>query len=128
VYLVEALYCKPEGRGFESRRSNWICFFNLRNLSSRITALRSTKPLKQNSTRIIPGGKAGPAHKADNPTATCVLIVYKMWTPRRLTSIQASTAYYMDIFTFFTVLSVYSLSLLRTVCYAVITDRFQILI
>jgi hypothetical protein len=33
--LVEALYHKPEGRGFDSRWGHWIFFFNLPNTSNR---------------------------------------------------------------------------------------------
>jgi hypothetical protein len=46
------------------------------------------------------GGK-GPARKADNLTAICEPIVEKMWEPRRLTTLWASTACYRDSFTFF---------------------------
>jgi hypothetical protein len=38
------------------------------------------------STRNVPGGKGRPAHKADNITAICQPIVYKMQEPRRLTN------------------------------------------
>jgi hypothetical protein len=45
-------------------------------------ALRSTQPLTE--TRNLPeGGKAWPARKADNLTAICDPIVYKMWKPQR---------------------------------------------
>jgi hypothetical protein len=37
--------------------------------------------------------------RADNLTAICELIVYRMWDPQHLTTLQASTAYYGDIFT-----------------------------
>jgi hypothetical protein len=46
------------------------------------------------------GVKRRPAHKADL-TAICEPIVYKMWEPRRLTTLWASTACYRDSFTFF---------------------------
>jgi hypothetical protein len=46
------------------------------------------------------GGKGRPALKADNLTAICEPIVYKMWEPRRLTSLWPFTASYRDIFTF----------------------------
>jgi hypothetical protein len=54
------------------------------------------------STRNIPGGKGRPARKADNLTAICELIIYKMWDPQHLTSPWASTAWYMETFTSFT--------------------------
>jgi hypothetical protein len=75
-------------------------FFNLPNLSSRIMAQGSTQPLTEMSTRKIPGGKRRPARKADNLTATCRLIVWKIWEPRRLTTLWAFTACYRDSFTF----------------------------
>jgi hypothetical protein len=56
-------------------------------------ALRSTQPLAEMSTRNILAGKGWPAHKADNLTAMCEPIVYKMWEPRRLTSLLTPTAY-----------------------------------
>jgi hypothetical protein len=40
--------------------------------------------------------------KADNLTAICESIVLKMWKPRRLNNLWASTAYYRDNFAFFT--------------------------
>jgi hypothetical protein len=64
-------------------------------------ALGSIHPLTEMSTRILPGGKGRPARKADNLTAICELIFYKMWEPRRLTTLWASTACYRDSFTFF---------------------------
>jgi hypothetical protein len=47
-------------------------------------ALGSTQPLTDMSTRNLPGSKGRPALKADNLTAICELIVWKMWEPRRL--------------------------------------------
>jgi hypothetical protein len=61
-------------------------------------ALGSTQPLTEMSTRKFPGR---PAHKADNLTAICESSVSKMWEPRRLTTLWASTACYRDNFTFF---------------------------
>jgi hypothetical protein len=62
----------------------WI-FLNWPNLSSRTTALRSTQPLREMSTRNLPGGKGRPARKADNLTAICELdCLEKTWEPRRL--------------------------------------------
>jgi hypothetical protein len=42
-------------------------------------ALGSTQPLKEMSTRNLPGGKERPTRKADNLTAICEPIVRKMW-------------------------------------------------
>jgi hypothetical protein len=64
-------------------------------------ALGSTQPLTEMSTRILPGGKGQLVCKADNLTAICEPIVWKMWEPRRLTTIWASTTCYRDGFTFY---------------------------
>jgi hypothetical protein len=63
-------------------------------------ALGSTQPLTEMNTRNLPGGKGRPARVANNLTAICEPIVYKMWEPRRLTTLWASTACYRDSFTF----------------------------
>jgi hypothetical protein len=52
-------------------------FFHLPNPSSRNTALGSTQPLTEMSTRNLAGGKERPGHEADNLTAICEPIVYK---------------------------------------------------
>jgi hypothetical protein len=64
-------------------------------------ALGSTEPLTETSTRNLPGGKGQLAGKADNLTAICKPIVYKMWEPQHLTTLWASTACYRDNFTFY---------------------------
>jgi hypothetical protein len=64
-------------------------------------ALGSAQPLTEMSTRNLPGDKARPARKADNLTAICKPIVKKIWDPRRLTTLWASTACYRDSFTFY---------------------------
>jgi hypothetical protein len=61
-------------------------------------ALGSSQPLTEMSIRNLPGGKKRPACKTNNLTALCVPIVYKMWEPRRLTILWASTACYRDSF------------------------------
>jgi hypothetical protein len=63
-------------------------------------ALGSIQPLTEMSTRSLPEGKVGSARKADL-TAICEPIVYKMWEPRRLTTLWVSTACYRDKFTFY---------------------------
>jgi hypothetical protein len=95
--LVEALCYKPEGSGFESRCGGFFSY--LPNISSRTMALGSTQPLIEMSPRNLPGAKGRPARKADNLTAICEPIVYKMWGPRRLTSLWAFTACYRNNFT-----------------------------
>jgi hypothetical protein len=56
--MVEAQCYEPKGRGFGSQLGNWI-FFNLPNPSSRTMALGSTQPLREISTRNLPGGGGG---------------------------------------------------------------------
>jgi len=51
VRLGEALRCKPEGRGFDSRWFHWN--FSLTESFGRNMALGSTQPLKEMSTRNI---------------------------------------------------------------------------
>jgi hypothetical protein len=63
-------------------------------------ALGSTQPLTEMSTRNLPGSKGRPVRKADNLTAIYEPIVQKMWEPRRLTTLWASTECYRDSFTF----------------------------
>jgi hypothetical protein len=63
-------------------------------------ALVSTQPLTEMSTTNLPGGKGRPARKADNLTVICKQIVLKIWEPRRLTTLWASTACHRDSFTF----------------------------
>jgi hypothetical protein len=46
------------------------------------------------STRNIPVCKGRAARKAENLTTICESNVYKMWKPRRLITLWASTAYY----------------------------------
>jgi hypothetical protein len=62
-------------------------------------ALGSTQPLTEMSTSNLPGGKGRPARKADNLTAICMPIVWKMWEPRRLTTLWAFTACHRNSFT-----------------------------
>jgi hypothetical protein len=63
--LVEALCYKPEVNGF----------INGPNSSSPTTALGSTQPLTEMSTRNLPGVKGRPARKTDNLTTICEPIV-----------------------------------------------------
>jgi hypothetical protein len=64
AYSVEAC-CKPGGRGFDSRRGNWI-FFNWHNPSSHTMSLGPTQPVTEMSTRNIPGDKG--RHAASQPS------------------------------------------------------------
>jgi hypothetical protein len=69
-----------------------IVFFNWHNPSSLNIALGSTQRLTEMSTRNILGGKGRTARKGDNLTAICEKIFQKMWEPRCLTILWASTA------------------------------------
>jgi hypothetical protein len=71
-------------------------FFNLHNPSSRIMALGSTQPITEMSTRNFPGGKGRPG--LDKLSAISEPTIYKMWEPRRLTTLWASAACYRDSF------------------------------
>jgi hypothetical protein len=75
--------------------------FQLPNPSSRTTALGSTQPLTEMSTKNLPGVKGGRCVRLTNRTAICDPIVQKMWEPRRLTTLWAFTACYRDNFTFY---------------------------
>jgi hypothetical protein len=59
-------------------------------------ALGSTQLLAKISARYLPGGKGRPARKDKNLSAICQAILYKMWEPRRLTNLWASTACQRD--------------------------------
>jgi hypothetical protein len=61
-------------------------------------ALGSTQPVAELSTRNLSGGKGLLARKADDLTAICEPIAYKIWEPRRLTTVWASTVCYRDSF------------------------------
>jgi hypothetical protein len=63
-------------------------------------ALGLTQPLTEMSTKNLPGGKGRPVRGAHNLTAICEPIVYKMWEPRRLTTLWAFMVCYRDSFTF----------------------------
>jgi hypothetical protein len=66
-------------------------------------ALESTQSLTETSSRNLPGGKGHQVRRADTLTAICEQIVYKMWEPRRLTTLWTSTACYrvgMPLFCF----------------------------
>jgi hypothetical protein len=71
-------------------------------------ALGLTQPLTEMSTRKIPGGKGRRVRKADNLTAICEPIVYKMWEPPPLIPLWAFTACYRDSFTLFFCGALYS--------------------
>jgi hypothetical protein len=57
----------------------------------------STQPLAEMSSRNLLGGKGRPACEAD-VTAICESIVEKIWEPRRLKTLWASTVCYRDSF------------------------------
>jgi hypothetical protein len=74
-----------------------IGFFNWPNPFSRNMTMELTQPLREMSTKKLPGGKGWPG---DNLAAICEPIVYKMWQPRSLRALWACTACCSDSFTF----------------------------
>jgi hypothetical protein len=63
-------------------------------------ALGLTQALTEMSTRNLRVGIGRPAREADNLTVIYGPIVYKMWEPRRLTTLWDFTACYKDSFIF----------------------------
>jgi hypothetical protein len=65
-------------------------------------ALGLTQPLTEMSTRsrkiMFVGSRARAVRGADNLAAICEPIVYTMWNPQHLTTLQASMACYKDCF------------------------------
>jgi hypothetical protein len=55
------------------------------------------QPLTEMTIRNLPGGKRQLAHKADNLTPICEPNAYKMWEPRCLTNLWASTTCFTGI-------------------------------
>jgi hypothetical protein len=64
-------------------------------------ALDFTRPPTEMSSRNLAGYKERPVRTADRHTAIFELIFWKMWEPRRITTLWVSTACYRDIFTLF---------------------------
>jgi hypothetical protein len=62
--------------------------------------LGSTQPLTEMSTRNPSGGKGRPVRKAEKLTAIYEPSVWKMWEPRRLTTLWVFMACYRDSFTY----------------------------
>jgi hypothetical protein len=60
-------------------------------------AMGLTQPLTEMSTRNLPGGKGQLVHMADNLTAICEPIIYKMCEPRRRITLWASTACHIPV-------------------------------
>jgi hypothetical protein len=56
--------------------------------------LGSTQTLTEISTKNLPGGKGRPAREINNVTAICEPIFYKIWEPRRLTTLWDFTTCY----------------------------------
>jgi hypothetical protein len=73
--------------------------FRLAIPSSRTMALGLTKPLTEMSTRNIPEVKGRPTRNTDKLSTFCEPIVEKIWEPRHLTTLWASTACYGVSFT-----------------------------
>jgi hypothetical protein len=64
-------------------------------------ALGLTQPPTEISTRSLPGGKGRLAREDENLAAISEPTVYKMWQPRRFTTLWAFTAFYSDNYTFY---------------------------
>jgi hypothetical protein len=94
-YHNKFILLRPQGSGFDSRLSYWSSSIHL-----IFPVLGSTQTIAEMSTRNLPGCKGRPALKADKLTPSCESIAYRMCEPRRLTNIWASTACYLDGFTF----------------------------
>jgi len=97
--LVEALRCKPEGRGFDSDGVIGIFHF-----SGRTMALGLNQPLTEMSTRNISwGGEGGKGGRCLGLTmlppsyADC----REIWKPQRPGNLRASPGLQWDYFTFF---------------------------
>jgi hypothetical protein len=86
-------------------------------------ALGSTQSLTEMSTRNLAGDKGRPARKVDSLAAISKPIVLKMWEPRRLTILMASTACYRDSFTFYLDLRNWLLHSFRGTCCCMIRTR-----
>jgi hypothetical protein len=65
-------------------------------------ALWSTQPLTEMSARYLLGGKGRLARRADKLTAICEPTLWKIWEPRRLTTLRTSTACHSDSSILFT--------------------------
>jgi hypothetical protein len=99
--MPKAYLYKPEGRGFDSRCGH--CIFRLTwsfqpHCGPGIDSAYNRNEYQKSSWCGV--GKGRPACDSDNFTATCEPTVKKMWEPRHLTSIWASTVCYRDNITF----------------------------
>jgi hypothetical protein len=76
------------GRSFRVSISGEVIeFFNFLDPSSRTIALEWAQPLIEMSTNNLPLSKALPTRVADNLTTIFEPIVWKIWDPRRLTTL-----------------------------------------
>jgi hypothetical protein len=101
--LLFQLTCRSViGKGTILQAEKSRVLFTVTSLDSQPQmALGSTHPLTEMNTRIFLRSKARQAHKANNLTAICVPVIYKMLEPRRLRAIWTSTARYTDSFAFY---------------------------
>jgi hypothetical protein len=87
--LVEALRCKPGGRGFDSRI-----------LPAALMALRSAHPLTgMSTTNICPGGKSGRCVGLTPLPPSCA-DCREIWEPEPPGTLRAYPGLYRDCFTF----------------------------
>jgi hypothetical protein len=108
--MIEAL-CYKAGRSRIRFRLSSFHFTVHLNLPAALWPWSGLKLLTEISTKNLPGGKLRPARKTDNLTDICGPIVWKMWEPRRLTTLWASTAGYRNNLPFILSLLVFRLVL-----------------
>jgi hypothetical protein len=71
IYLCSKSFIMLQAGRLSVRVPDEVNFFNWPNPSSCTMALDSTQPLKEMSTRNLPGGKNRPVSRADNLSAIC---------------------------------------------------------
>jgi hypothetical protein len=85
--LVEALWYKPEGHGYDPQQGQWI--FSIYQilpaaLGPGVYLASNRNEYKKQKQKFL-GTRAQLELKADNPTAICEPTVYTMWDPQHLT-------------------------------------------
>jgi hypothetical protein len=105
--LIENIYCIIWGTMLQAGRSQGRFPKRSLDFSTDLILPNSLWPwgwlslFTEMSTRNLPRGKGRLAHKADNLTAFCEPLIYKMWERRCVTTLWASMTCYRESFTFF---------------------------